>query len=294
MMKAFTFTVCLTFAVNSLFAQGREFKFRVHIPGNRIIYKEVIIPNGETIQLRPNDVVTREKKYTIDGTEYTATLYDTTETLTTITAIKKTTTNGNLPGRANIFLDKDDPSKIRINYFLGDAYDREGKYYIKLKNRESIKFKFTTGEIGTLTVPFKIRPGITNSLKSLDAFIQSDINLNTYIGVSRGYIRYWYRDGMDTQIDRISGSAGLILGFSSQKLDATSSSLEYQPYSGSIDILILTYGVGIYTSFYDFKIGIFGGVDMSHGPIARKWNYDRQPWYGFGIGYNLGFLKSKI
>ena len=293
-MKQSIIFLILTFITSILFAQGREFKFRVNIPSNSTIYKEVTIPNGENILLNVNDIVTREKKYSIDGTEYTSTLYDTINTPTTITAIKKTTTTGNLPGKANIYLDKDDPSKIRINYFLGDAYDREGKYFIKLKNRESMKFTFITGEIGALTIPFKIRPGITNEIKSLDAFIQSDVNLNTYIGISRGYIRYWHRSGMDTQIDRISGSCGLILGFSSQKLDATSSSLEYQPYSGSIDILIATYGIGIYTTFYDFKIGIFGGVDMSHGPIARKWNYDRQPWYGFGVGYNLGFLKGKI
>lgn len=275
------------------FAQSKEIKHYVIIPNNLDIYMEKTVSSADTTTVNPNSILTTEKDIIVGGQKMHLQHLDTVRTTRTIYGSKKITYMGNLGGKANIYLDKDDPSILRINYWLGSGYSQDGTYWIKLKNRQSVRIKFRTWEAGALTIPFKIRPGRSVDLNSKPSTVETNINLGFYAGRAIGSYKYWYRTGFGTQIDKRAIQIGGFFGSSTQTLNATTTSLDPEPYTNETTILVFSSGLGLHFHFYDFRIGLFSGKDWSFGDNARKWNYQGQLWFGFGVGYNLGFLQFK-
>lgn len=159
------------------------------------------------------------------------------------------------------------------------------KYFVTLKNRQSIVLWGFNYEISALTMPFKLHFGYDD----VSAQFNSQVNISTYIGrrFSRHNYRYDTYEGMKKSESSFSG--GIIFGISSTSVDSTNSSItDLSPTS----VPVFSAGMGGVFNFGDFNLGIFGGYDIGIGSTASKWNFHQKPWMGFGFGYKVALFGN--
>lgn len=61
------------------------------------------------------------------------------------------------------------------------AQKYQNNYFIKLQNTEYVSFKFSSIELGALSIPFKYRFSGTRNGKPLDSDFQADLRPSRYI-----------------------------------------------------------------------------------------------------------------
>ena len=278
--------------VTTIFVYGQttQFMYRVKVQSDHEVIEDVKTEKADTVKLSAGTVISSQKKFNIDGTSYTADSKDTLKTNTIVFGTKDIPTKRSLPGWATVAVDKDNKSKLHINYWLGDDYDRNGKYYLKLKNREYASFWFNSIEGGALTIPFKYRPKFTKNNVAISDEFTADLNVGAYIGYSFGKIKYMYRKNEDKTPSKWLVSAGPFLSVSRVEIDSTTSLSAATPLKAKKAIATVSPGIGVMTSIYDFRFGVFLGKDLAIGETAQKWDYHKRWWWGFGFGYNLGLI----
>ncbi|HEX8576297.1 MAG TPA: hypothetical protein VF677_08390 [Flavobacterium sp.] len=184
-----------------------------------------------------------------------------------------------------------------IDYYLVNKYDREADYIVQLDNRQLIHFKETGFEFGPITIPIKIRPGFTRNNVSVEQEFTGDLNIGAFGGYKIGTYRARYiRGGGFTQLPTSSScTIGGFLSFSATGLEKTNTAAGDNPIEDDSkkSIGIVSPGIGIMYSIYNFQIGIFGGFDLGIGSNAINWNHNNKPWMGFGFAYNLSNFWKK-
>lgn len=272
------------------YGQTTQFRYRVWVQKKHKIIKDIKTKNADTVNLSAGTVISSQKKYKLDGITYTADSKDTIMEDTIIYGTKDVPTPVTLPGWATVAVDKDDKSKLHVNYWLGDEYDRNGKYYLKLKVREYASFWFNTIEGGALTIPFKYRPKFTKNNVDISDEFTADLNVGAYLGYSVGKIKYMYRNNEEKEPSKWLVSVGPFLSVSRVEIDSTSSLSAPEPLKAKKAVATVSPGLGVMTSIYNFRFGVFLGKDLAIGDTAQKWDYHDRWWWGFGFGYNLGLI----
>lgn len=272
------------------YSQSTQFRYRVYIQSKHIVIQDEKNENGDTVKLKAGTIVSSQRKFKIGDTEYTADVKDTLQQNTILYASKDIPTKKSLPGKATVAVDKDDKSKLHINYWLGSKYDRNGKYYIKLQNRQYASFWFDCIEGGALTIPFKYRPKFTKNNVDVQDDFTADLNVGAYLGYSFGKIKYMYRKNEEKEPQKWLISVGPFLSVSRAEIDSTTTLSAEEPLKKKKAIATVSPGLGLMTSIYNFRFGVFLGNDLAIGSTARKWDYHDKWWWGFGLGYNIGLI----
>jgi hypothetical protein len=228
-LKTTILTVVSLMATAITYGQTTQFRYRVLIQNKHKVIQDVKTEKADTLNLPAGTIISSQKKYKIGDTEYTADIKDTLKTSTQILGTKDIPTNKILPGRATVAVDKDDKSKLHINYWLGDKYDRNGKYYLKLKNRQYASFRFNCIEGGALTIPFKYRPKFTKNNIDISDQFTADLNVGAYLGYSLGKIKYMYRKGEEKEPSKWLVSIGPFLSISRAEIDSTTTLSATEP-----------------------------------------------------------------
>jgi hypothetical protein len=289
-LKLTILTVLALVTTALTYGQTTQFRYRVWIQNKHEVIQDIKTEKADTVKLPAGTVISSQKKYKIDNFEFTADIKDTLKIDTVILGTKDVPANMKLPGWATIAVDKDDKSKLHINYWLGDKYDRNGKYYLKLKNREYASFWFNCIEGGALTIPFKYRPKFTENNVDISDQFTADLNVGAYLGYSFGKIKYMYRKNEDKEPSKWLVSIGPFLSVSRVEIDSTTSLSATEPLKTKIAIATISPGIGVMTSIYNFRFGVYLGNDLAIGQTAQKWDYHNRWWLGFGIGYNIGLI----
>ncbi|WP_339925801.1 hypothetical protein [uncultured Cyclobacterium sp.] len=300
-MKKILLFISFCFLLNSAKSQTKQFRYRVIVP-NYFKYKNptdtVFIKYDslflKSVNLKKGTIISTEGEYKKNRVTYKYLVNDTLSNSKEV-EIKTSQTNlfKNGKGYATLKVDEKDKSKIHINYWLGKKYDREKDYYIKLKNRQSVKFWYNTIEGGALTIPFKYRPRFNKNGIEVEEQFNSDLNVGMYIGYSFGQVKYIYRQLEETQPTDWKVSIGPFFSVSTTKIDSSSTSSAETPLTKEVGIATFSPGVGLMTSVSDFRFGVFVGKDITFGKTGQKWNYHNKTWFGFGVGYNLGLIWGK-
>jgi hypothetical protein len=166
----------------------------------------------------------------------------------------------------------------------------ENNYSIKLQNREYVSFWFNCIEGGALTIPFKYRPKFTKNNVDISDQFTADLNVGAYVGYSFGKIKYMYRKNEDKEPSKWLVSIGPFLSVSRVEIDSTTTLSATEPLKIKKSIATVSPGIGVMTSIYNFRFGVFLGNDLAIGQTAQKWDYHNRWWWGFGLGYNIGLL----
>lgn len=283
--------IALILLITSLtFGQTTQFRYRVRIQKKHLVIQDIETKNADTVILPLGSVISSQKKYIVADEEFTADIKDTAKVDMVIYGTKDIPTNKKLPGWATVAIDKDDKSKLNLNYWLGEKYDRNGKYYLKLKNREYVSFWFNCIEGGALSIPFKYRPKFTKSNIDISEQLTADLNVGAYLGYSFGKTKYMYRKNEDKEPSNWLISIGPFLSISRVEADSLTSLSAKVPLREKVAFATISPGVGLMTSIYNFRFGVFWGKDLAIGSTAQKWDYRKKAWWGFGLGYNLGLI----
>jgi hypothetical protein len=289
-LKIAILTLITLVTANVTKGQTTQFRYRVWIQNKHQVIQDIKTEKTDTVNLPAGTIISSQKKYKIDDIEYTADIKDTLNANTTILGTKDIPTKVKLPGWATAAVDKDDKSKLHINYWLGEKYDRNGKYYLKLKNREYASFWFNCIEGGALTIPFKYRPKFTKNNIDISDQFTADLNVGAYLGYSYGKIKYMYRKNEDKEPSKWLVSVGPFLSVSRVEIDSTTSLSATEPLKIKKAIATVSPGIGLMTSIYNFRFGVFLGNDLAIGQTSQKWDYHNRWWWGFGLGYNIGLI----
>jgi hypothetical protein len=170
------------------------------------------------------------------------------------------------------------------------------KYFLLLKNRQSIILKYNNIEIGALNIPIKIRPGYELNGSKIYAAASSNVaNIGTYAGFRVGKIKYSYNKYEDIKSNQSGYVFGIFLGVSNDKLDSLSTlkaGVNGLKKSETRDAVSLSYGLLAIADIADFRIGFMLGIDKAFGNNRNIWNYDNKIWFGIGLGYKLSFLQN--
>jgi hypothetical protein len=178
------------------------------------------------------------------------------------------------------------------------------KYFMTLKNRESVTFRQYNWEIGAMTIPFKIynsfyknKQNVTGS--SQPVYIKPDVSANLNIGLYGGFrvgrVYYTY-DKYKKMVEKDwSWTFPLFVGFNQLTLDQTNTLAATLPYEDdeSIKIGALSIGTGAVYNIRNISLGLYLGSDVALGTRADDWDYNERLWIGVGFGYKLKMLGKK-
>lgn len=289
-MKIIILTVITLMTTVISYGQTTQFRYRVWIQNKHKVIQDIKTEKADTVNLPAGTIIKSQKKFTIEDIEYTADIIDTIRKDKIIYGVKDIAKRDTLPGWASVSTDKDDKSKLHINYWLGEEYDRDGKYYLRLKNREHASFWFNCIEGGALTIPFKYRLNFTKNNVDISDQFTADINVGAYLGYSVGKMKYMYRKNEEKEPSKWLVSIGPFVSVSRVEADSLTSLSANEPLKGKTSFATVSPGIGLMTSIYNFRFGVFLGKDLAIGSKAQKWDYSNKWWWGFGLGYNIGLL----
>lgn len=300
-MKYLILTIVLFLISLNSFSQTKQFRYRVIVPKyftyqnpKDTIYVRYDSSVSKINLLKSGTILSTEGEYEEKGVKYSFIKKDTLSSeKKVVKKSKKTILFKEAKGYATLMVDEKDKSKIHINYWLGNKYDRNVDYYIQLKNRQSVSFWYNTIEGGALTIPFKYRSSFIKNNIEVEEQFNADLNVGMYIGYSFGKVKYMYRKFEDTKPTDWKISIGPFISVSTTKIDSLTTSASDVPLNKERQIATMSLGLGLMTSVSDFRFGLFLGKDIAFGETGKKWNYSNKFWFGFGIGYNLGLIWGK-
>jgi hypothetical protein len=187
---------------------------------------------------------------------------------------------------------KFDKNRLIVNpYLIKDKNGDFGKrdvYFYELKNRQTIKLSFNEWTVSALTIPLKYR--FANNDDGISEEFTTDFNANLFIGRTLfGRTSFFHRKDVGNISNTYKLTGGLMLGSSTVTLNANNTSAANQPLDSETELTkgLGTIGLGLSFSYNKINFGGFIGWDYSVGDDAEKWNYNKEPWIGFALGYSL-------
>ena len=155
--------------------------------------------------------------------------------------------------------------------------DEEAVYYYELRNRQSIKLKFSEFTIKALSVPLKVRFGTD------DLDFSTDANLGAFAGYSWGYTKFTHRKKIGNAETERKRTFGLLVGTENLEFDFENEDGERIEEQSAL----ISTGVGFIYSYEKFALGLTAGYDFALGENRTQWAYHARPWLGIAIGYSL-------
>lgn len=184
-----------------------------------------------------------------------------------------------------------------VDYFLINKYDRKVDYTFQLANRKTISVSYESLVFGPITIPIKYRFGEEkNGIKVSEDF-SADLNLGFYGGWTIGKQKVNYQRGVGFKDNFYfwSVTVGAFFNVGTTTLSKSNTTIGDNPITSDAtqNIGVVSPGIGLVKSLYNFQLGLFYGWDIGAGKDSNNWNYDGKPWVGFGLGYSLtGFWKK--
>jgi predicted transcriptional regulator len=315
-MKKLSLIICLLYiGVLAGFGQNAQFNYKVfitdeHIEKQKIKYKAITTGSATSVTLPKKITVIKRTVNYIDSNQKaaTATILDTLKNDLPVTIPGNDidtiiNADNRIVGKASIIVDAASDSILHINpwLFTGQtpkvyaAEIRKTRYFMTLENREFVSFKFSSWEAGTISIPFKYRPSLSKNEKNISDDLSADVNLGIYLGKVFGRIRYKYIRNEKTKPSKWLVSCGPVIGFSRVTLNADNTLGATKPFDDKTtkNIGTIGLGLGISTSYNDFRVGFYAGKDWGIGSSANSWDYHDTMWYGIGIGYQFGLFAAK-
>ncbi len=211
------------------------------------------------------------------------------------------------PGRkATIYVDEDEPSRLHVNFWLpsqpikddstGEMLTpdevRDIDFYYDLENRQTVAFRFHAVSFGAITIPLQYRlPYTADNGQEIDGDFATGPTAALYGGYTWGRARYTYLKHAENEIQRErSFTLGGFVGVSTVEVDSASSLSAAEPVTGETTVGVASLGITGLMSFRGVEAGLFIGMDFAGGSAGSKWDYDRRPWVGLGVGFNLWSL----
>ena len=263
--------------------EEKEFESMTETEKNKVLAQ--LPPDGSTFKhvdtLKLNGkVYYLEQSNTLD---YSTVLPDKTFSVSPVQMELSKNRRGNLSFKKN---------KIYANPYLISGDDNETDrftYYYQLRNRQSIKLKFTEWVVSALAIPIKYR--FSDKENDIPEDWTVDVNANIFVGkVLSGRTKFMYRKDMDNKINNWRVIFGGLLGISSVTLDKLNTSTAGDAQLGDDEEFtqgVVTIGGSLLLSFNDINLGLSGGWDYAAGSFATRWNYHKRPWIGLTVGYGL-------
>jgi len=153
-----------------------------------------------------------------------------------------------------------------------DFADLLSNEYVVKRYRKLFVPQFTYG--GTLSIPFKLRPQLNDSVHLK---ITPEFTLGGYAGFKFRLMRY-----KPVFLDIVASAGSTFLG-----INDNNTIKETGQTKSNEDGLVLgfTRTIGAILDYNDFQIGIVAGRDSASGEIGSKWVYNNENWYSLSIGY---------
>lgn len=183
-----------------------------------------------------------------------------------------------------------------IDYYLVNRYDRDGKYVLQLKNRESIPYNSSSFDLGALTIPIKYRFGFKRNGIKISDDASASFNVGGYLGYKITKYSVINKEGTYINRNHASLRTGLFFNVGTTTLDSTSTTVGRVPITDADikrNIATFSTGLALMADIKGLQLGLFGGWDFGVGPDAANWNYHNRFWLGFGFGYKLTDLFAK-
>lgn len=172
--------------------------------------------------------------------------------------------------------------------------------YYKMSNRRYIRLPFQEISISGITIPLKYRLKNKDKTAIVDGesiFLQEEfstgININAFVGYTFGWTTFLYRKHVGNReiVNKIT--LGGLLGTSTVELNSSNTNLAGDDaLNETIKKGLLSTGFGVVYVRNKFNLGIFLGWDYAVGDSANLWNYNKEPWLGFAIGFSVLDIKS--
>jgi hypothetical protein len=193
--------------------------------------------------------------------------------------------------------------------------DSINNFYFNILNKSVVnqplyfgKFRYSTWDFGTSTVPFRYRfgqpkahvitqAGVDTSVQAGTSESDASISLSLYIGRKWGRTRFYQNPALTTNtiaIEPVLLTGPTLIALSLSNIDSSSRYANYKrnySYSGPSNIIAWSFGTGCSIQYKTVSAGLFIGLDA---PLTGHtgWIYADKFWIGFGIGVNLGMLTS--
>jgi len=163
---------------------------------------------------------------------------------------------------------------------------REKVYYLNLENREIVSLWFNEGVVSSFAIPIKYR---FRGKEGLDEDFTASFNVNLFLGYAIGKTYFTQRNKIGVKSNTWKVTFGGILGTSTIELDSNNTSLDLAPLTSDESFVkgLASLGFGATFSYNKINLGVFLGQDYAIGENADKWNYNKEPWLGIGLGYSL-------
>lgn len=216
------------------------------------------------------------------------------------------------PGaKATIYVDEKVPSRLRVNFWLptepvpveGDPTGkrltadevRDIDFFYELENRQTVRFPFRAVSFGAITIPLQYRlPYTAGNGQEIEGDFATGPAAALYGGYTWGKARYTYLKHAENEIQRDrSFTLATFVGVSTAEVDSASSLSAAEPLSGKSTVGVASLGATGLFSYRGVEAGLFLGMDFAGGSAGKKWDYDRRPWVGLGVGFNLWSLLGK-
>ncbi|WP_411031262.1 hypothetical protein [Spongiimicrobium sp. 3-5] len=188
--------------------------------------------------------------------------------------------------------------KLYVNRYLifdenGEDEHRDGTYFFKFKNRETISLNHRGVYLSALTIPIKYRPPLTDKEgnKIKEEFV-ADFNANLFLSTTIwGKTNFTYLKNVDNSIRDHSLRIGGFIGGSSIKLNPgnTENAPNGRALQAGQEITkgLFSFGGGLTYTYNTIGVGAFIGWDLAVGRGSNIWDYDGAPWLGLSLGVDL-------
>jgi hypothetical protein len=142
-----------------------------------------------------------------------------------------------------------------------------------------------------MTIPFKYRNGykVRKDLR-INNDLSADLNIGTYLGYSFGQVTHMYRKNEEKSPSKWLITIGPFFNLSRVEIDSSTTLSNDKPLTKKVAVATFSPGLAVMTSIYNFRAGVSVGKEYAFGATGRKWDYHDEWWFGFGVGYNLGFI----
>lgn len=169
---------------------------------------------------------------------------------------------------------------------------RDIDFYYKLENRQTVAFRYHAISFGAITIPLQYRlPYRADNGQDISGDFGTGPAAALYGGYTWGKASYTYLRHAENEIERDrSFTLGAFVGMSTVEVDSASSLSAAEPVTDETTVGVASLGVTGLLSFRGIEGGIFLGMDFAGGDAGSKWDYDRRPWVGIGVGFNLWSL----
>lgn len=168
----------------------------------------------------------------------------------------------------------------------GKYKDREDIYFYKLQNRQTVRFSFNEFTVSAFAIPLKYR--FKDEEEGLSEEFSTEFNVNLFIGYSFGKTSFFNRKKVGAKSNTWKLTGGVFFGASTVTLNNSNTSLDEAPLTDEeIAKGLFSFGFGVVYAINKINLGAFYGWDYAIGDDADKWNYNKKPWLGVGIGYEL-------